>query len=135
VEPDQYADNSMVISFPIHIHDLKRRKADVPLREKLALAAQMQRYWSDNQVSCTADFNPDTEANEISSLLAAYDAKLKAISFLPATGHKYPQPPYEEISSQEYKAMISKLKPLQGQLAHEHEMEARFCEGGMCQLQ
>ena len=70
----------------------------MPLREKVDLAAQMQRYWSDNQVSCTADFDPDTERDDLVRVLEAYDDRLKAIVFLPSSRHGYAQPPYEEIS-------------------------------------
>ena len=38
------------------------------LREKVDLAAQLQRYWADNQVSCTAEFDPDTEAQSVWAL-------------------------------------------------------------------
>jgi adenosylcobalamin-dependent ribonucleoside-triphosphate reductase len=135
VEPDHYADNTMVIAFPIHIANLERGKAQVPLREKVDLAAQMQRYWSDNQVSCTADFNPDTEAGQLPGVLAAYEDRLKAIVFLPYRGHGYEQPPYEEITKEQFERMAAALKPLQGKLLHEHELEAKFCEGGICEIQ
>jgi ribonucleoside-triphosphate reductase (thioredoxin) len=135
VEPDQYVDNCMVISFPLRIAHIDRRKADVPLWEKVDLASQMQRYWSDNQVSCTAEFDPETERDEIPRLLSAYEDRLKAIVFLPARGHGYAQPPYEEIDEARYEQMAAKLKPIRGELSHEEEMESRFCEGGTCELQ
>jgi len=134
VLPDEYADHTMVISFPIRIGNLERRKSEVSLREKVDLAAQMQHYWSDNQVSCTAEFDPDTEADDIPRILSAYEDRLKAIAFLPARRHGYEQPPYEEITEEQYRDMVSRLKPLRGQVAHEHDLEARFCEGGVCEL-
>jgi hypothetical protein len=88
--------------------------------------AQMQRYWSDNQVSCTADFDPDAESKELSQVLEAYEDRLKGIAFLPAR-HGYEQPPYEEITATKYEELASRLKPLDGTLEHEHELEARFC--------
>ena len=135
VEADKYADNTQVVSFPVQIDHLGRRKADVPLREKVDLAAQMQRYWSDNQVSCTAEFDPETEAQQIPEILAAYEDRLKAIVFLPSNEHGYEQPPYEEITREEYEEMMSKVKPIQGELEHERELEARFCEGGPCDVE
>jgi len=135
VEPDHYADNTMVIAFPIHIANLERGKAQVPLREKVDLTAQMQRYWSDNQVSCTADFDPEREADQLPRILSAYEDRLKGIVFLPSSGHGYEQAPYEEITREEYERMSSALRPLRGQLEHEHELEARFCEGGVCEVQ
>ena len=135
VEPDHYASNAMVVSFPVHIPNLQRGKAQVSLREKVDLAARLQYYWSDNQVSCTADFDPATEADLLPEILSQYDRRLKAIVFLPARRHGYQQPPYEEITKERYQEMIVKVKPLCGELEHEHELESRFCEGGLCEME
>ncbi len=134
VEPDAYSDNTVVVSFPVHVERMTRSKADVSLREKVDLAAQMQHYWSDNQVSCTAEFDPQTESHELPRLLSAYEDRLKSMVFLPAGRHGYEQPPYEEISRGRYDELRARIKPLQGELEHEHEQEARFCEGGVCDL-
>ncbi len=134
VEPDRYSARTQVISFPVHVRDVSRRKADVSLREKMDLAAQLQRYWADNQVSCTAEFDPDTEADDVPRLLAAYEDRLKGISLLPSRGHGYDQAPYEEITKEEYERLMAGLKPLAGELEHEHALEERFCEGGVCDL-
>jgi ribonucleoside-triphosphate reductase (thioredoxin) len=134
VEPDRYASGTMIVAFPIHVQHAGQRKADISMREKVDLAAQMQRYWSDNQVSCTADFDPERESPEIPRILEAYEDRLKGIAFLPAVRHGYEQPPYEEISRDEYERMLAKIKPLGGEVQHEHELEARFCEGGACEF-
>jgi ribonucleoside-triphosphate reductase len=131
VEPDAYAANTLVISFPVHVTHFDRRKSEVPLWEKVDLAAQMQRYWSDNQVSCTADFDPETEARDLPRVLSAYEDRLKAVVFLPAV-HGYRQPPYEEITREQYERALSRLAPLQGAL--EHELEPAFCDGSRCEL-
>lgn len=133
VEPDEYVSGTMVISFPVHVPLSQRRKADVPLWEKVDLAAQLQRYWSDNQVSCTADFDPATEGAAIPRILEAYEDRLKSIVFLPRSGHGYKLAPYEEIPKSEYDALVARLQPLQGELPHEEQMEARFCEGDVCE--
>jgi len=135
VEPDHYSTGTAVISFPVHVRDGGRRKADVPLREKLDLAAQLQRYWADNQVSCTAEFDPEREGDEIPRLLEAYEDRLKGISLLPARGHGYDQAPYEEITKEAYEDQVAELRPLTGTLEHEHALEAKFCEGGVCDLE
>lgn len=134
VEADRYSRGTSVISFPIHVQDAGRRKADVSIHEKIDLAAQMQHYWSDNQVSCTVDFDPDRESGEIPRLLEAYEDRLKGITLLPAARHGYEQPPYEEITAAKYEEMVRRLAPLDGILRHEHELEARFCEGGACEF-
>jgi len=40
----------------------------------------------------------------------------------------------EEISRERYEQVIAKLKPLAGELPHEHELESRYCEGEVCEL-
>jgi adenosylcobalamin-dependent ribonucleoside-triphosphate reductase len=134
VEPDAYAERTAVVSFPVRVEGIARRRSDVSLREKVNLAAQMQHYWSDNQVSCTADFDPNTEGEELTRLLSAYEDRLKAIAFLPRAKHGYEQPPYEEISKARYETMVASLKPLRGDVPHEHELEAQFCDGGICSI-
>jgi hypothetical protein len=134
VRPDTYADDTMVISFPVHIPGLKRGKGEVPLWEKVDLAAQMQRFWSDNQVSCTAEFDPAAEGQQVPRILSAYEDRLKAMVFLPSAEHGYEQPPYQAITRDEYEERKSALKPIEGQVGHENELEARFCEGGICEV-
>jgi adenosylcobalamin-dependent ribonucleoside-triphosphate reductase len=134
VEPDAYSEHTAVVSFPVHVPGLKRCAREVSPWEKADLAAQMQRYWSDNQVSCTIDFDPDTERDMLPRILAAYEDRLKAIAFLPSRKHGYEQPPYEEIGQDVYHEMAAGLKPVAGSLLHEQPLEARFCDGDACEL-
>lgn len=137
VEQDHYSDHTMVISFPVKVDSMDRRKNEVSLREKVDLAARIQHYWADNQVSCTAEFDPDTEADEIPRVLAAYEDRLKGISFLPMRDHGYKQAPYEEISEEEYHQMRSKIQPLQenGVNRLTHDQEDKFCDGEACVIE
>ena len=134
IERDTYSDKTMVIAFPVQVKNVNRCKWQVPLREKLDLAADMQAVWSDNQVSCTAEFNPETESEQVPSLLSEFESKLKAISFLPSSKHGYKQPPYEQIPEEQYHEMNRRIKPLAGTLPHEEELEARFCDGHNCEV-
>ena len=72
----------------------------------------MQRYWADNQVSCTVSFDPDTEGKDIKNALEYFQFQLKGISFLPKSKDVYPQMPYEEITGEEYEKAVSKLRHL-----------------------
>ncbi len=133
VEPDFYSKHTMTIAFPIHQKNVKRGQRQVPLREKVELAAQMQRHWSDNQVSCTATFDPDIERGQIGSILEENEGRLKAISFLPLQRHGYEQLPYEMISRHQYEEMQKEIRPLNIEIPHEPQLEARFCEGEECE--
>jgi len=134
VEADVYSEGTSVIAFPIRVPHLDRAKADVPLREKVDLAARLQHYWSDNQVSCTAEFDPQAECDELPYVLASYEDRLKGIVFLPESGHGYEQPPYEAISKEEYERLVARLGGIAGSLSHENELEEAFCDGGICDL-
>ena len=80
---------------------IERTEADVPLWEKAELAAIAQEVWADNQVSATLTFNP-AEADQIASVLAVFDTRLKGVSFLPLSKDAYPQMPYTSITEEEY---------------------------------
>lgn len=60
--------------------------------------------------------------------------RLKAASLLPAVTHGFERPPYEEITRQQYEELTARLKPLDGELPHEEQLEDRYCEGGVCDV-
>lgn len=98
VEEDAVDSNGVVIEIPVHVGEGTRTLKDVTLWEQLQIAAFMQRYWADNQVSCTVSFDPDKEGKDIKNALDYFQFQLKGISFLPRTKDVYPQMPYEEIT-------------------------------------
>jgi adenosylcobalamin-dependent ribonucleoside-triphosphate reductase len=102
VEPaSESPDTTSVVFFPIK-SDAKRAERDVTIFEKMALAATAQRYWSDNSVSVTVSFDPETEAEHVDTVLHMYDGQLKTVSFLPSGNFSYPQMPYTQITEKEY---------------------------------
>jgi adenosylcobalamin-dependent ribonucleoside-triphosphate reductase len=112
VEPDvSNPDHTTVVYFPIKSL-AERAERDVTIFEKMALAATAQRYWSDNSVSVTISFDPETEAQHVESVLHMYDGQLKTLSFLPSGNHVYPQQPYTQITEEEYLAATEKLFPI-----------------------
>jgi hypothetical protein len=112
VEPDvSNPDHTTVVYFPIKSL-AERAERDVTIFEKMALAATAQRYWSDNSVSVTISFDPETEAQHVESVLHMYDGQLKTVSFLPSGNMTYPQMPYTQITEEEYVAATEKLFPI-----------------------
>jgi adenosylcobalamin-dependent ribonucleoside-triphosphate reductase len=106
MEDSVYDKNGMVVSFPIEIEGSVQTMETVSMTDQLDICAFFQRYWADNQVSCTVTFDPEVEsAKSIASALDTFQHKLKGISFLPAQDHNYAQIPYERISKEEYDAM------------------------------
>jgi adenosylcobalamin-dependent ribonucleoside-triphosphate reductase len=102
VEPaSESPDTTSVVFFPIK-SDAERAERDVTIFEKMSLAATAQRYWSDNSVSVTISFDPETEAEHIGTVLHMYDGQLKTVSFLPSGNFTYPQMPYTQITEEQY---------------------------------
>jgi len=109
VEPaSESPDSTSVVFFPVK-SDAERAERDVSIYEKMALAATAQKWWSDNSVSVTITFDPETESKDVGSVLHMYDGQLKTVSFLPSGNHVYPQMPYTQITQAEYDQYAMKL--------------------------
>lgn len=131
-EPCKYGKNTEVVEFPVHERHFSKAEADVSLWEQIGNAAQMQKWWADNQVSCTVKFSA-AEAEQIKPALELYEDQLKGISFLPHE-HGYEQAPWEPITRVEYLHRVEalgKVTVLEG----DHEVTERFCDGDTCQVQ
>jgi ribonucleotide reductase alpha subunit len=133
LEPDVYDASSMVAEFPVHI-DGVRIASEVSMWEQLALAAFLQRYWADNQVSCTVTFDPATEGPQIKHALDIYQYQLKGISFLPRLAKgAYNQMPYQAISRQVYDGIVENLAPLEIGIVSEEGEQERGCSTDVCE--
>lgn len=133
VEADKYSPNTMVVSFPVMEHNFDRSKDDVTMWEQLELAAQMQQYWADNQVSVTVTFKA-SEAKDIKYALEMYETRLKGVSFLPMSDHGYVQAPYETITEEEYFRITSGITQSIDTSDAQHESTSRFCDGESCTI-
>jgi hypothetical protein len=112
VEPaSESPDSTSVVFFPVK-SDAERAERDVSIYEKMALAATAQKWWSDNSVSVTITFEPETESKDVGSVLHMYDGQLKTVSFLPSGNHVYPQMPYTQITQDQYDEYAMKLFPI-----------------------
>jgi ribonucleoside-triphosphate reductase (thioredoxin) len=100
-----------VVFFPVKSNSL-RSEREVSIYEKMALAATAQRYWSDNSVSVTISFDPESEAKAIGTALHMYDGQLKTVSFLPMDPTSYPQMPYTQSTEEEYESGRMTLFPI-----------------------
>jgi hypothetical protein len=133
-ELDQYSPNTVCVEFPIKEEYFDRGKDEVSMWEQLELAAQIQHYWADNQVSVTVTFKAE-EASAIKRALELYETRLKGVSFLPIKDHGYVQAPMETITEEQYNAMAAKLRPMLSLDAVTNEVVERFCDGDVCVVQ
>tara|TARA_R110002020_G_scaffold1492_16_gene6793 strand:- start:5305 stop:7326 length:2022 start_codon:yes stop_codon:yes gene_type:complete len=127
---------TLVVDIPVDIGEGVRTLDKVSMWEQLSLAALAQRYWADNQVSCTVTFDPETEGSQIANALDIFQYQLKGISFLPRLDvGAYPQMPYEAIDEETYQKIKGSLGKLSfGRIKGEEVVIERFCDNDVCEL-
>jgi len=130
--------STSVVYFPILTPDNIVVEADTGIWEKVKMAADMQYYWADNQVSCTVEFSQDeADRGEIARVLEAFDGQLKGISFLPKAEGNYAQMPYTSAPRDEVEKYLATLLPLDfTELTEEGENRdaTKFCDGDACMV-
>ncbi|KAK8807132.1 hypothetical protein WA158_003891 [Blastocystis sp. Blastoise] len=114
IEPAVGQENQLVVvEFPVCAGKNVRVIDEVSIFEQFSLAAFLQKYWADNQVSCTVTFDPKTESNMVEKCLDYFQYQLKGISCLPKCDLScYPQIPYQEITEEQYIEMSKNLLPI-----------------------
>lgn len=130
-------EDTLVVEVPISEEEGMRIAKDVSMWEQLSIAALLQRYWADNQVSCTVTFDPEKEGDQIKHALEYFQYQLKGISFLPRTEKgAFEQMPYEAITEEKYRELAAKIRPMKF-LAVKHEKADidKFCDGGVCKVE
>jgi len=128
--------STVVVDVPVDVGEDIRTVNEVSMWEQMSLAAFMQKYWADNQVSCTVTFDPKTEGKQISYALNYFQYQLKGISFLPKLKHgAYRQMPYEEITNEVYDKMVNELKFLSfRQVKGNKAIVDKFCNNDTCEI-
>ncbi|CAI2359560.1 unnamed protein product [Moneuplotes crassus] len=140
-EEDVYTPNTVCVEVPVDLGPNIRTLENVSLWEQLSLASFLQKYWADNQVSCTASFDPETEKDQIEPALNHFQYHLKGVSFLPKAVGSYAQMPYEKIDSMKYKEISSKITPVQlskklseSEITFEDPVGEKYCDNSSCEL-
>ena len=129
-------DSTLVVGIPVDVGEGIRTASELSLWEQLSLAAFIQKYWADNQVSCTVTFDPETEGDQIAPALDYFQYQLKGISFLPRLeSGAYPQMPYESIDRETYNSMLSEVGKLSfGRIKGDDVVAEKFCDTDVCQI-
>lgn len=136
VEPSVTDPTGTVVAyFPWLVPEGVLTTNDVGLWEQVRMAADLQYWWADNQVSYTAEFTQEEgERGEIGRVLEAHDGQLKGISFLAKSNLSYAQMPFTRAPRAEVEAYAAGLAPLELGRARTHETEDRFCDGAACEI-
>ncbi len=129
-------DSTVVVEIPVDVGEGIRTAKELTLWEQFSLAAFMQRHWADNQVSCTATFDPDKEGDQLSNVLNYFQYHLKGISLLPRHDlGAYKQMPYEAIDEKTYYKLLSKINRLSFVMIKGEEAQVeKFCDGDFCEV-
>lgn len=132
IEPDvKDQDRTVVVRFGVS-DERVRPVAHVSIWEQMANVVDYQRYWADNQVSCTVKFKPQ-DADQIYRVLEAFEDQLKGISFLPLYDHGYAQAPYEACTAAEVIEYNSKIGETDYSDFIGQEAEgSKFCDSDKC---
>jgi len=132
-EDSVYDKTNYSVQIPIKIENV-RTINQVSAWEQSMLSVFIQKYWADNQVSCTVTFQPN-EAKDIEHILNFIQYESKGISFLPKTEKGvYQQMPYEEISKEKYAELSKYLKPLDFSYLGEDSIGEKFCSNDTCEI-
>jgi len=126
-------ERTVVIRFGVD-ESMVRPVGQVSMWEQTQNVADYQKYWTDNQPSCTVKFKRD-EAPQIPQLLQCYEDRLKCISFLPGDDHGYPQAPYVPCTKEEVEAYNAKIVPIDFSrwIGEDADVEGvKGCDGTTC---
>lgn len=133
VEPCVATPNAVVVEIPVENNSKMPTQDEVSVQEQFELAWMTQRYWSDNQVSCTITFGED-EFDRVAPLLRESRNKLKSISLLPKNNTSYQQMPYEGISPVRYTELTKDIKPIVWGNGGKDSVPEKYCSNDTCSV-
>ena len=103
---------TVVVSFPFRHPDHAVLAKDVTAIQQLETVKWLQEVWSDNSVSCTVYYRKE-ELPEIRKYLKKnYKQNHKSLSFLLHNEHGFKQAPLEEITEEQYNALVANTRTI-----------------------
>ncbi len=139
VEYQQNFDGSMdhstvVVSFPFRHSDNATLAKDVTAIQQLETVKWLQTVWSDNSVSCTIYYKKE-ELPEIRKYLKKnYKTNHKSLSFLLHSDHGFKQAPLEEITEDQYNALVASTKLITEIAEGNIGLDDAECSTGACPI-
>lgn len=102
--------STVVVSFPFRHTELATLANEVDALDQLDTVRWLQENWSDNSVSCTIYYKKE-ELPEIKKYLKKhYKNSHKSLSFLLHSEHGFKQAPLEEITEEQYDALVASTR-------------------------
>lgn len=126
--------STVVVSFPFSHGDTATLAKDMTAIDQLETVRWLQEVWSDNSVSCTVYYRKE-ELPEIRKYLKKnYKNGHKSLSFLLHSEHGFKQAPLEEITKEQYDALVASTKPITGIDASDLGLDDSECASGSCPI-
>jgi adenosylcobalamin-dependent ribonucleoside-triphosphate reductase len=123
--------STVVVSFPFRHPDHAVLAKDVTAIQQLETVKWLQEVWSDNSVSCTVYYRKE-ELPEIKKYLKKnYKQNHKSLSFLLHNEHGFKQAPLEEITEEQYNALVANTTIISA-IAEANIGLEDDCESGVC---
>ena len=141
-EPDvMKPDVTTVFSFPIKAPQSAIVTENLTAIEQLETWLTYQRHWCEHKPSITVNVKPD-EWFEVGSFVHEHFDEMSGVSFLPHHEHTYQQAPYQEISQNNYKTLLSYMpKSIDWSKLSSYEKEdttkssqTLACTGDVCEV-
>jgi len=109
VEDDVMKPNeTYVFSFPVKAPEGAIVRNDLTAIEHLNIWLVYQRAWCEHKPSITISVKED-EWMEVGAWVYKNFDEVSGISFLPHSDHSYKQAPYQEVTKEEYEALVAKM--------------------------
>lgn len=99
-------DSTAVFSFPMKAPAGAITRNDMTAIEQLELWLMYQRFWCEHKPSVTITVK-DEEWPEVGAWVWKYFDEISGVSFLPHSNHTYQQAPYEDITKEQYEALLA----------------------------
>jgi len=128
-------ESTVVVSFPATYRGI--HASSLTIQQALDWGKLVQTYWSDNSVSVTHYYQPDSVPQIQEWFRQNYDSSIKSVSFLLETGHGFKQAPIQPVSQEEHYRLLQRVKPIVHAdipadiLDYDLELE---CSGGVCSV-
>jgi ribonucleoside-diphosphate reductase alpha chain len=141
-EPDvMKPDTTTVFSFPVKAPKNAIVTKDLSAIEHLEVWKVYRTHWTEHNPSVTINVKEDEWLDVGAWVFNNFDS-IGGVSFLPASEHTYKQAPYQEISEQEYKDLVSKMpKRIPWESLSLYELEdgtsgsqELACSAGACEI-
>lgn len=107
-EEDIMNSSAMVFGFPIAAPKDALIRSDLTAIEHLELWLSYQRHFTEHKPSVTITIKEDEWLETAAWVWKNFD-ELSGVAFLPYSDHVYKQAPYEELTEEEYTAMVKEM--------------------------